>query len=87
MRASAETAMNTAAGVSTRNGAARRATSSASSARSVTSTATAVDAASTVTTTPAARSPPSPTFTRPTKNSSVPGGCPATWVGQLSSAA
>ena len=44
--------MNTAAGVSTRNGAARRATSSAPSARSVTSTAAAVDAASTVTTTP-----------------------------------
>ena len=78
--------MKTAAGARTRNGADRRAIDSASSARSVTITATAVVAAIAVTTRPAARSPPSPTLTRPTKKSIVPGGCPAGCVGQLSGA-
>lgn len=87
MTASADTAMNTAAGLRTRNGAARRAISSAPSARTVTSTAEAVEAASSVTTTPAARSPPNPSRTMATKNSSIAGGWPATCVGQLSSAA
>ena len=41
-------------------------------------------AARTVTTSPAAKSPPSPIRTRPTKNSSAPGGWPATCVVQLS---
>ena len=77
--------MNTAAGVTTRNGAARRAASSAPSARNATSTAQAVVAASAVTTRPAARSPPRPIRTSPTKNRRAPGGWPATWVGQLSS--
>ncbi len=76
--------MNTAAGPSTRNGAARRATASAPSARSVTRTAGAVVAAIRVTTSPAAKSPPSPSRTSATKNSSAPGGWPATWVTQLS---
>ena len=66
--------MNTAAGVSTRNGAARRARASRSSARSVTITAGAVVAAIAVTTRPAARSPPRPSRTSPMKKSSAPGG-------------
>lgn len=85
--ASAETARNTAAGVKTRKGAALRATASAPRARSVVSTAAGSVAATSVTTMPAVKSEPSPSRTRATKNRSIPGGCPATWVTQLSSAA
>ena len=81
--ASAETAIQIAAGVSTRNGATRRAAPSAPSARRVTSTAAAVEAATRMTTTPATKPPPRPRRASTTKNSVAPGGWPATWVGQL----
>ncbi|GIM64891.1 hypothetical protein Pve01_84500 [Planomonospora venezuelensis] len=44
-------------------------------------------AATAHTTRAAARSPPRPTCTRPMKNSTAPGGCPATWIAQLSGCA